>query len=418
MIGWPIPPPRKSTKTREEFAVERKRKVEQLREEGILRSKALIQAMLKVPREEFIPEGYRDYAYHGNSFQEEIPLPIPGENATISCPHAYPLFYEPLEIKEGDSFLEVGLGSGYGAALARELVSQKGRVVALEVDEVTYKFGKRNLERLSYDDVRTVLADGSLGYEEDSPYDRISITAVCSEFPHELVDQLKVGGRMIGETGIGFSTQAGTMSNLLYLASGYPGVDVWFVPNISGVTGDGWMANFKVAELASTKVSSYIKMFLAAFPIAVVVGFAFVQVFWSLAPIPSGRYPGAAIFWPISAITSALWIKGVGLGLFNPMWLLGGFVVGSAIYLAFSFIPAIPISFIAVAAGTGTLTPFAVTYLIGTAIAMTLRRFTGAKWWDEHKTLLSAGMMMGEGIAVSLSICVVLVINSIWVSPY
>jgi len=201
MIGWPIPPPRKSTKTREEFAVERKRKVEQLREEGILRSKALIQAMLKVPREEFIPEGYRDYAYHGNSFQEEIPLPIPGENATISCPHAYPLFYEPLEIKEGDSFLEVGLGSGYGAALARELVSQKGRVVALEVDEVTYKFGKRNLERLSYDDVRTVLADGSLGYEEDSPYDRISITAVCSEFPHELVDQLKVGGKMIGPIG-------------------------------------------------------------------------------------------------------------------------------------------------------------------------------------------------------------------------
>lgn len=131
MIGWLIPPPKKSTKTREEFTVERERKVEQLRREGILRSEALAQAMLKVPREEFIPEGYRDYAYHGNSFQEEIPLPILGENATISCPHAYPLFYEPLEIKEGDRFLEVGMGSGYGAALAREVVSQKGGGLSL-----------------------------------------------------------------------------------------------------------------------------------------------------------------------------------------------------------------------------------------------------------------------------------------------
>jgi protein-L-isoaspartate(D-aspartate) O-methyltransferase len=201
MIGWLIPPPTKPTKTREEFAAERKRKVEQLRREGLLRSEALVQAMLKVPREEFIPAGYKDYAYYGSAHLEEIPLPIPGENATISCPHAYPLFYEPLEIREGDKFLEVGMGSGYGAALAREAVGQEGKVVTVEMDEVTYNFGKGNLERLFYSDVRTVLADGSLSFKEDSPYDKISITAVCRQFPHHLIDQLKVGGKMIGPIG-------------------------------------------------------------------------------------------------------------------------------------------------------------------------------------------------------------------------
>jgi len=115
--------------------------------------------MLKVPRDEFIPEGYRDYAYHGSTYGEEIPLPISGENATISCPHAYPLFYEPLEIKEGDRFLEVGMGSGYGAALAREVVGSKGKVVAVEIDERTCHFGKENLERLGYTDSARALKE-------------------------------------------------------------------------------------------------------------------------------------------------------------------------------------------------------------------------------------------------------------------
>jgi len=157
--------------------------------------------MFKVPREEFIPRDYRDYAYYGSTYLEEIPLPIPGQNATISCPHAYPLFYEPLEIKEGDKFLEVGMGSGYGAVLAREVVGSKGRVVAVEIDEVTYQFGRGNLERLGYSDIVTVLGDGSYGYEKKSPYDKIGITAVCRDFPNDLLSQLTVEGKMIAPIG-------------------------------------------------------------------------------------------------------------------------------------------------------------------------------------------------------------------------
>lgn len=108
MQGWIVPPPKESTKSREEFTKERHKKVEWLIRRGYLRSERIKEAMLRVPREDFIPYMYKDYAYR------EVPLPIPGQEATISCPHSYPLFYEPLGLDKGHKFLEVGLGSGYG----------------------------------------------------------------------------------------------------------------------------------------------------------------------------------------------------------------------------------------------------------------------------------------------------------------
>jgi hypothetical protein len=128
MPGWILPPPKKPTKTKEQFEIERAEKVEQLIRKGYLRSGRIKAAMLKVAREDFIPDHYRDYAYF------EVPLPLPGEEATISCPHSYPLFYEPLGLAPGHRFLEIGLGSGYGTALAREIVGPEGLAVSLEID--------------------------------------------------------------------------------------------------------------------------------------------------------------------------------------------------------------------------------------------------------------------------------------------
>ena len=108
MQGWVVPPPKKPAKSNKELREERNKKVRHLIRQGYLKSERIKQAMLKVPRENFIPHDYRDYAYL------EVPLPLPGEEATISCPHSYPLFYEPLGLDEGHRFLEVGLGSGYG----------------------------------------------------------------------------------------------------------------------------------------------------------------------------------------------------------------------------------------------------------------------------------------------------------------
>jgi protein-L-isoaspartate(D-aspartate) O-methyltransferase len=147
--------------------------------------------MLTVRREDFIPPCYRDHAY------EEIPLPLPGERTAISCPHSYPLFYEPVCLSEGERFLEVGIGSGYGTALARDVVGPEGLVVAIDIDATTFAFARENLERAGYTDIVLVHGDGGLGYPAYAPYDAICITAACPDVPPPLIEQLAAQGRLI-----------------------------------------------------------------------------------------------------------------------------------------------------------------------------------------------------------------------------
>jgi protein-L-isoaspartate(D-aspartate) O-methyltransferase len=191
MCGWPVPPPREPRKTETDFRRERVRKVEELVDRGLIRSERIRHAQLAVRREEFIPRLYRDYAY------QEVPLPLPGATATISCPHSYPLFYEPLALDEGHRFLEVGLGSGYGTALAREIVGPGGLVVAVEIDPKTLAFARANLARAGYRDVILVQGDGGLGCGQHAPYDRICVTAACETVPPPLLEQLGSSGRLI-----------------------------------------------------------------------------------------------------------------------------------------------------------------------------------------------------------------------------
>jgi protein-L-isoaspartate(D-aspartate) O-methyltransferase len=191
MNGWAIPPPKEPEKIPEDFRREREAKVRWLTGRGYLRSERIRAAMLKVKREDFIPAQYRDYAYM------EVPFPLPGREATISCPHSYPLFYEPLRLQEGCSFLEIGLGSGYGTALAREIVGPHGLIISIEIDPETYAFARKNLQNAGYQDIIMVQGDGGLGYPERSPYDSICITAACPGIPPPLIEQLGKGGRLI-----------------------------------------------------------------------------------------------------------------------------------------------------------------------------------------------------------------------------
>ena len=189
--GWFIPPPSPPVKSDEDLRREREAKVRELERRGLLGSERLTGAMLTVRREDFIPSGYRDHAY------EEIPLPLPGERATISCPHSYPLFYEPLGLSEGDRFLEVGVGSGYGTSLAREVVGPEGLVVAIDIDATTLAFARENLERAGYTDVVLVHGDGGLGHPAHAPYDAICITAACPDVPPPLIEQLAARARLV-----------------------------------------------------------------------------------------------------------------------------------------------------------------------------------------------------------------------------
>ncbi len=107
------------------------------------------------------------------------------------------ILYEPLGLTEGHKLLEVGLGSGYTVVAAREIVGPKGLVVSIEINPETFESGKRFVENTGYNDIILVLGDGCLGYPEMAPYDRICVTAACNEIPVPLINQLKIGGKLI-----------------------------------------------------------------------------------------------------------------------------------------------------------------------------------------------------------------------------
>jgi protein-L-isoaspartate(D-aspartate) O-methyltransferase len=189
--GWLIPLPSRPVKSDEDLRREREAKIGELERRGLLRSERLRRAMLTVRRGDFIPSSYRDHAY------AEISLPLPGERATISCPHSYPLFYEPLGLDEGHRFLEVGVGSGYGTHRwpGKWWVARVWSWPSTSTPRRWHSRGRTWNGRAS--DVVLIHGDGGLGHPEHAPYDRICVTAACPDVPRPLIEQLAVCGRLI-----------------------------------------------------------------------------------------------------------------------------------------------------------------------------------------------------------------------------
>ncbi|MEM0014156.1 MAG: protein-L-isoaspartate O-methyltransferase [Zestosphaera sp.] len=180
------------------FKARREELVRELVREGILRSKEVIDAMIKVPREEFVPPRYRDLAY------SDTPLPI-GFGQTISAPHMVAIMTEALKPSKGNKVLEVGAGSGYQAALIAEMVKPEGHVWTIEIVPELARFAEDNLRRTGYSDYVTVLVgDGSKGYPEAAPYDKIIVTAAAPSIPTPLASQLREGGRMVIPVGTAY----------------------------------------------------------------------------------------------------------------------------------------------------------------------------------------------------------------------
>ncbi len=147
----------------------------------------VIEAMRNVPRHEFVSEEYRSQAYANH------PLPI-GHGQTISQPYIVALMTQKAGVKAGDKVLEIGTGSSYQAAVLAQLVDQ---VYTIEIIEALAQRAQETLERLGYDNVTVKHADGYFGWEEHAPFDAIVVTAAPDHVPQPLVQQLKIGGRMI-----------------------------------------------------------------------------------------------------------------------------------------------------------------------------------------------------------------------------
>jgi len=169
------------------FEEQRTRMVErQLRARGIGSARVLA-AMGEVPRESFVPERLREFAY------EDGPLPI-GEEQTISQPYIVALMIEAADVSPGDRVLEVGAGSGYAAAVMSRIAD---RVYAIERHEALATSARRRVIELGYDNLVILAGDGSLGLPAHAPFDAILVAAGGDKVPEPLKQQLAIGGRLV-----------------------------------------------------------------------------------------------------------------------------------------------------------------------------------------------------------------------------
>jgi protein-L-isoaspartate(D-aspartate) O-methyltransferase len=155
----------------------------------------VLRAMRKVPRHRFVPRHLWDQAYN------DYPLPI-GEDQTISQPYIVAMMTEALELVGTEKVLEVGAGSGYQAAILGELAKE---VYTIERIASLAHSAEQVLKSLGYENVHVVVADGTLGWPPNAPYDAIMVTAGAPQVPQPLVEQLALGGRLVIPVGDRYS---------------------------------------------------------------------------------------------------------------------------------------------------------------------------------------------------------------------
>jgi protein-L-isoaspartate(D-aspartate) O-methyltransferase len=173
-----------------ELAVPRRRMAERLAREGVS-DRRVLEAFEAVPRHLLVPEGLWSQAY------QDAALPI-GDGQTISAPAVVAAMSQALELRGHEVVLEIGTGSGYQAAILAHLAA---RVVSIERVPRLAAQARRTLDRLGISNVVVYLGDGSKGRASEAPYDAIVVTAGAPSVPEPLLEQLAVGGRLVGPFG-------------------------------------------------------------------------------------------------------------------------------------------------------------------------------------------------------------------------
>ena len=165
--------------------------IESMIQKGVLRTPRIIETFRQVDRALFVPPELRAYTY------EDRPLPI-GEGQTISQPSTVAFMLELLQPKEGEEILDIGSGSGWTTALLCSIVGKSGKVIGLERIDELVRFGKDNFGKLfgNRDNCSIEKAGEFLGIP-GKQFDAILVSAAADHLPVELIEQLKVGGRLV-----------------------------------------------------------------------------------------------------------------------------------------------------------------------------------------------------------------------------
>jgi protein-L-isoaspartate(D-aspartate) O-methyltransferase len=201
-----------------------------LRQQGITDA-VVLSAIERVPREVFVPQSFHDQAY------ENTALPI-GHGQTISQPAVVGYMTQELQLGERMRVLEIGTGCGYQAAVLSRLCR---RVYTIERYRALLRESEARFAELRLHNITTLWGDGTRGWPEQAPFDRIIVTAAAPEIPEILIDQLSDGGILMAP--VGRSTFDQSLVRCIKRADGYDSETLWpvrFVPVVAGtVNSDG-----------------------------------------------------------------------------------------------------------------------------------------------------------------------------------
>ncbi|MEA1980301.1 MAG: protein-L-isoaspartate(D-aspartate) O-methyltransferase [candidate division Zixibacteria bacterium] len=165
--------------------------INKLIDEDYLKTPRIIKAFKKIKRADFLMDEHKEYA------GQDRPIST-SHGQTISQPLTVAFMLELLQPKEGDTVLDIGSGSGWQTALLAEIVGEDGRVFAIERIPDLKKHGEENISKYNFKNVEFICADGTKGYKNEFPYDKIIVAAAAETgIPDILLKQLRIDGRLV-----------------------------------------------------------------------------------------------------------------------------------------------------------------------------------------------------------------------------
>ena len=210
-------------------------------------------------------------------------------------------------------------------------------------------------------------------------------------------------------------------------------IDIWFAPWPIALGAGGWVQNLKTAELTGCTPRSLILAKLIAYPVGMLASLLFMNIFWSIAPIPSAQYPYTMVMLPVWANQFCIWISAslsfsgeavapktqemIGQ-LFNVQWMAITAAVFVGVFIAGKIWPRGRLSLIGLAVGVVMPIPFAISLMIGGLIAAWIRRRAGAEWFASNRNIIVGGLAVGEGVVIGLLAAIAALRSSLIALPY
>jgi len=214
--------------------------------------------------------------------------------------------------------------------------------------------------------------------------------------------------------GLGVGVGIPYVREMTLKAVGYTGIDAWFVPIYLP---SSWVSSFKICDMTETRQKDFIIATFIIFPLGLLFGFITMQSLWSLAPIPSFVYPGVLYSWPVMATIQSIFISPIAAEFFRAERILYGLVAGAALYLVgdrFGFAPVV----VGLAGGIGSAIPGALATFIGAIIGRVVMKLVGREWWMAYRGIIFAGILLGQGLIVSVGTGLAVIMKSMWAAPY